>query len=125
MKAVILKNNYNKYEINDLSGYTFKPRNKFIKNLTIVDKIYIKGILTKKIDKDIKRATRTIKLMLESNVTEISDCDMMLEELVRVAKNLEKKYMKYFTELEYFDLVKSIYFLNMEITAKKKIIIGE
>ena len=60
--------------------------------------------------------------MLKSNVTEISDCNIMLEELNRVAKNIEFKYMKYFNELEYFELVKTLYFLNMEITAKKKLL---
>ena len=122
MISLVVNNTFKTYEICDINGYKFKPRNKYINTLTIIDNNYIKKILTKKIQKDIKRATKTIKLMLKSNVTEISDCNIMLEELNRVAKNIEFKYMKYFNELEYFELVKTLYFLNMEITAKKKLL---
>lgn len=122
MISLVVNNTFKTYEISELNGYKFKPRNKYINTLTIIDNNYIKKILTKKIQKDIKRATKTIKLMLKSNVTEISDCNIMLEELNRVAKNIEFKYMKYFNELEYFELVKTLYFLNMEITAKKKLL---
>ena len=122
MISLVVNNTFKTYEISELNGYKFKPRNKYINTLTIIDNNYIKKILTKKLQKDIKRATKTIKLMLKSNVTEISDCNIMLEELNRVAKNIEFKYMKYFNELEYFELVKTLYFLNMEITAKKKLL---
>ena len=122
MISIVVNNAFKTYEISELNGYEFKPRNKYINTLTIIDNNYIKKILTKKIKRDIKRATKTIKLMLKSNVTEISDCNIMLDELNRVAKNIEFKYMKYFNELEYFELVKTLYFLNMEITAKKKLL---
>lgn len=122
MISIVVNNAFKTYEIRELNGYEFKPRNKYINTLTIIDNNYIKKILTKKIKRDIKRATKTIKLMLKSNVTEISDCNIMLDELNRVAKNIEFKYMKYFNELEYFELVKTLYFLNMEITAKKKLL---
>ena len=52
----------------------------------------------------------------------MDDCNIMINELIRIARNIETKYMMYFTELEYFDLIKEIYFLNMSINLKKKII---
>ena len=123
MKVVyIKKNKFNKK--NTLEGFKFKPRNKSINSLTIIKEELIKEILTKKITKDIKKATKAIRLMLKSNITEVSDCNIMIDELKRIASNLEKKYMKYFTEFEYFDLIKDIYYLNMEILTKKIIIEG-
>lgn len=123
MKVVyIKKNKFKKYKKSTLEGFNFKPRNKDIKSLTIINEYLIKEILTKKISKDIKKATKAIRLMLKSNVTEISDCNMMIDELNRIASKIEKKYMKYFTEFEYFDLIKDIYYLNMEILTKKIII---
>lgn len=125
MKVVyIKKNKFKKYKKNTLEGYKFKPRNKSISSLTIIKDELIKEILTKKITKDIKKATKAIRLMLKSNITEVSDCNIMIDELKRIASNLEKKYMKYFTEFEYFDLIKDIYYLNMEILTKKIIIEG-
>ena len=123
MKVVyIKKNKYKKYKINNIEGYKFKPRNKNIKSLIIVKESLIKEILTKKIKKDINKATKAIRLMLKSNITEVSDCNIMINELKRIASNIEKKYMHYFTEFEYFDLIKDIYYLNMEIISKKIII---
>lgn len=125
MKVVyIKKNKFKKYKKNTLEGFKFKPRNKSINSLTIIKEELIKEILTKKITKDIKKATKAIRLMLKSNITEVSDCNIMIDELKRIASNLEKKYMKYFTEFEYFDLIKDIYYLNMEILTKKIIIEG-
>ena len=125
MKVVyIKKNKFKKYKKNPLEGFKFKPRNKSINSLTIIKEELIKEILTKKITKDIKKATKAIRLMLKSNITEVSDCNIMIDELKRIASNLEKKYMKYFTEFEYFDLIKDIYYLNMEILTKKIIIEG-
>ena len=63
--------------------------------------------------------------MLKSNVTDINDCNIMINELVRISQIIEKKYMKYFSEFEYFELIKDIYYLNMEITSKKKLIKDE
>ena len=123
MKVVyIKKNKFKKYKIKTLEGFKFKPRNKNIKSFTIIKENLIKEILTKKISKDIKKATKAIRLMLKSNVTEVSDCNIMIEELNRIASKIEKKYMKYFSEFEYFDLIKDIYYLNMEILTKKIII---
>ena len=125
MKVVyIKKNKFKKYKKNTLEGFKFKPRNKSINSLTIIKEELIKEILTKKLTKDIKKATKAIRLMLKSNITEVSDCNIMIDELKRIASNLEKKYMKYFTEFEYFDLIKDIYYLNMEILTKKIIIEG-
>ena len=125
MKVVyIKKNKFKKYKKNTLEGFKYKPRNKNINSLIIIKDELIKEILTKKLTKDIKKATKAIRLMLKSNITEVSDCNIMIDELKRIASNLEKKYMKYFTEFEYFDLIKDIYYLNMEILTKKIIIEG-
>ena len=118
----VKENDYESFEYDNLDGFKFKPRNKDISNLEIIDKTLIKKVLIKKIDRDIKKSTKAIKLMLESNITEIEDCNIMINELKRIARNIEKKYMNYFTELEYFDLIKEIYYLDMEISLKKKML---
>ena len=125
MKVVLLKEkSFISYELCNIDGYKFKPK-KNIKNLVIVNIDLIKKILTRKINKDINKASKTIKLMLDSNATIVSDCIMMENELSRLIKKIDKKYKKYFTEFEYFDLIKSIYELNMEINLKKKFLESE
>lgn len=122
MNVVIDKNNEHlMYKINKIDGYKFKPRKK-IKNLIIVDKEFINKILTKKIKKDINRTIKTVKLMLDSNVTIINDCNIMIEEINRLLNNIENKYRKYFDEFDYFELIKELYILNMELDLKKKLI---
>ena len=115
MKVVLLyENNFINYNIGKLDGYGFKPR-KNINNLIIINEALIKLILTKKINKQINRARKTIELMINSEATIISDCEMMEKELSRLVNNIDKKYKKYFDEFEYFELIKSTYELNMEI----------
>lgn len=122
MNVVIDKNNEHlMYKINKIDGYKFRPRKK-IKNLIIVDKEFINKILTKKIKKDINRTIKTVKLMLDSNVTIINDCNIMIEEINRLLNNIENKYRKYFDEFDYFELIKELYILNMELDLKKKLI---
>ncbi len=122
MNVVIDKNNEHlMYKINKIDGYKFRPRKK-IKNLIIVDKEFINKILTKKIKKDINRTIKTVKLMLDSNVTIINDCNIMIEEINRLLNNIENKYRKYFDEFDYFELIKELYILNMELDLKKKFI---
>ena len=123
MKVVyIKKTNYKKYKLNNINGYSFKPKNKYIKNLIIVNTNLLKKILTIKLKKDIKNVDHIINLMIQSNVTDINDCNLMINEINRVTKNLENNYKTYFTEFEYFNYLKEIYKLNMEITTKKKLI---
>ncbi len=123
MKVVyIKKTNYKNYKLNNINGYSFKPKNKHIKNLIIVNTNLLKKILTIKLKKDIKNVDHIINLMIQSNVTDINDCNLMLNEINRVTKNLENNYKIYFTEFEYFNYLKEIYKLNMEITTKKKLI---
>lgn len=119
---IIKKNNFKQYELTDLEGYLFNPKNKSIKSLNIVDLEIIKKVLKKRIEKDIKKVGNAIKLMIKSNVTEISDCDMMINELNRLAKKFDIKYKHFFNELEYFDVIKEIYFWNMQILSKKILI---
>ena len=85
MEIVFVKeNSYDFFELDNLNGFKFKPRNKDIVNLEIIDRKLIKKILSKKISRDIDKSTKAIKLMLESNITEINDCDIMINELKRM-----------------------------------------
>ncbi len=120
----VRKSNYISYTYEVLNGYTFKPKRN-ISNLVIVDKNLIRIILSKKIKKNIKKLTKTINLIINSNVAIVSDCDMMRDEIFKLIKKTEKKYMKYFSEFEYFDLIKELYQLNMEINLKKSILENE
>lgn len=122
MKVVFKKNNkFVDYKIDDIEGYKFKPRKK-IKNLIIINREMINMILLKKIKKDINKVSITVKLMLDSNFTIVGDCNMMINEINRILKNIENKYRIYLDEFDYFELIKSLYGLNMELNLKKKLI---
>lgn len=122
MKVVFKKNNkFVDYKIDDIEGYKFKPRKK-IKNLIILNREMINMILLKKIKKDINKVSITVKLMLDSNFTIVGDCNMMINEINRILKNIENKYRIYLDEFDYFELIKSLYSLNMELNLKKKLI---
>lgn len=122
MKVVFKKNNkFVDYKIDDIEGYKFKPRKK-INNLIIINREMINMILLKKIKKDINKVSITVKLMLDSNVTIVGDCNMMINEINRILKNIENKYRVYLDEFDYFELIKSLYSLNMELNLKKKLI---
>ncbi len=123
MRIKLLKtNNFKTYNYNAVDGYKFTPKSKFIKNLIVIDDDMINIILKKKIKKDLNRAVIAIKLMLKSDVTEVSDCDMMINELNRIAIKLEDKYRLFFEKNEYFEIVKDIYYWNMQIKTKKTLI---
>lgn len=123
MKVVFLKNNnFKKYDINKLDGYHFKPRNKSIKSLIIIKEDFIKYILIKKIKREIMKVKKTIKLIINSNVTIIDDCIMMENEIIRISKKLEERYRTYFDEFQYFDFVKELYLLYSVISYKKKVL---
>ena len=123
MKVVFIKsNNLSNYKLYNIDGYLFKPRNKNIHSLKIVNNDMIKCILSKKIMKEITRTKKAVNLIINSNVTLVSDCDMMSQEIIRISKKLENNYRKYFSEFEYFELVKDLYFLNSEISLKRNLI---
>ncbi len=122
MKEVLNKNNdFKKYKIDNIKGYKFKPRKK-ITNLNIINNKLINKILIKKITKEIKKSEITVKLIIESNVAIKEDCIMMINEINRILLNIEKKYKEYFNEFEYFELIKKLYNLNMQLNLKRKII---
>lgn len=123
MKVEFIKNNnFSNYKLYNIDGFLFKPRNKNIHSLIIVNKDMINCILSKKIKKEILRTKKAVKLIINSDVSLISDCDMMSKEIIRISKKLENNYRKYFSEFEYFDLVKDLYFLNSEINLKRNLI---
>lgn len=127
MNYIVVQNNkFIKYRLFESknNGYKFYPK-KNINNLIIVNQSLIKTILEIRIRRDILKATKTINLMLGSSITLISDCDMMEKELFRLLKKIDNKYKKYFNEFEYFELIKDIYSLNMEILLKKKFLVSD
>lgn len=125
MKVVLLnENSFINYNVTKLNGYKFNPKRN-ITNLVIINEELLKLILTIKINKQINKIRKAIILMINSNATIISDCDMMEDELYKLVNNIEIKYKKYFDESEYFELIKSTYELNMEISLKKKVIANE
>lgn len=121
-KVFVKKNNFMEYKLFNLEGYLFNPRNKNINSLKIIDDFFIKNILSKKIKRDITRVKRAINLIVNSDVTIISDCDMMISELIKLTKKLDKKYRIYFNEFEYFERVKDLYVLNHIIRYKRKVL---
>lgn len=126
MKVVFIKNNcFDKYKLDSSVGYKFKPRRKNINSLVIKNNKLTKNILTIRLKKDIDNLEKTIKLMIKSNITEISDCILMDNEIKRIIKNINNKYLNYFNEFEYFDYIKKIYILNNVINLKKMLISRE
>lgn len=120
MKVVVIKNNcFDKYKLDNSIGYKFKPRRKNINSLTIKNNKLTKNILTIRLNKDIDNIEKTIKLMIKSNITETSDCILMYNEIKRIIKNINNKYLIYFNEFEYFEYIKKIYVLNQVINLKK------
>jgi len=105
-----------------LEGYLFNHKKKNISKLKNINKDFIEYILSKKIKREINKIKRAIKLIVESDVTIISDCDMMIEELIKLTKKLDKKYRNFFNEFEYFERVKDLYVLNHIIRYKKKVL---
>jgi len=126
MKVVFIENNnFNEYKIEKTEGYKFKPKRKNINTLIIQNNNLIKNILTKRIKKDIKNIENAINLMIKSNATESSDCILMINEIKRIIKNINNKYLNYFSEFEYFDYIKKIYILNNVINLKRMLIDSE
>ena len=123
MKVVFIKNNcFDKYKLDSSVGYKFKPRRKNIDSLVIKNNNLTKNILTIRLKKDIDNLEKTIKLMIKSNITENSDCILMDNEIKRIIKNINNKYLNYFNEFEYFEYIKKIYILNNVINLKKMLI---
>lgn len=123
MEVVFIKNNkFIKFDKYNVDGYKFIPRRKNIDSLTIVNNNIINYVLNKKINREIKKVDKTIKLMINSDVTLVSDCDMMEEELKRLINIIVSKYMNFFDEFEFFQYIKNIYVLNKVINLKKKMI---
>jgi len=126
MKVVFIKNNcFDKYKLDSSVGYKFKPRRKNIDSLVIKNNNLTKNILTIRLKKDIDNLEKSIKLMIKSSITETSDCILMDNEIKRIIKNINNKYLNYFNEFEYFDYIKKIYVLNNVINLKKMLIDSE
>ena len=126
MKVVFIKNNlFDKYKLENNKGYKFKPRRKNINSLIVSNTDLTKNILSIRLNKDISNLEKTINLMIKNNVTEISDCILMDNEIKRIIKNINNKYLNYFNEFEYFEYIKKIYILNNVINLKKMLIDSE
>lgn len=123
MKVVFIKNNeFVSFKSFGFDGYVFKPRNRNINSLIVVNNDLIKSILSRKISNEVRNIKKIVSMMIDSDITIVDDCDMMIREIVKVSKKLENKYRIYFSEFEYFELVKDLYSLNMEILLKKKLL---
>lgn len=126
MKVVFIKNNcFNKYKLDSIDGYKFKPRRKNIDSLVIKNNKLTKNILTIRLKKDIDNLEKSIKLMIKSSITETSDCILMDNEIKRIIKNINNKYLNYFNEFEYFDYIKKLYILKNVINLKKMFIVSK
>ena len=124
MKVVFLKNKNVEFKYNQINGYKFKPKNKNIKSLVVINNDILECILIKKINREIKKIKKAVKLIIKCDVTIEKDCDIMLEEIFRLTKRLENNYRIYLDEFDYFEIVKDLYFLYQSLNCKKKIIRG-
>ena len=124
MKVVFLKNKNVEFKYNQINGYKFKPKNKNIKSLVVINNDILACILIKKINREIKKIKKAVKLIIKCDVTIENDCDIMLEEIFNLTKRLENNYRIYLDEFDYFEIVKDLYFLYQSLNCKKKIIRG-
>lgn len=124
MKVVFLKNKNLVYKYNQTNGFKFKPKNKNINSLVVVNNDILEFVLIKKINKDINKIKKAVKLIINSDVAIVDDCDIMLEEVYRLSRRLEHHYRIYLDEFDYFEIVKDLYFLYQSLNCKKKIIRG-
>ena len=77
--------------------------------------------LLKKINKEVLNCEKAVNLIIKSNVAIESDCDIMVEEMIRIIHKLDN-YLLYFSEFEFFDIIKKIYLLYQVVILKKRLI---
>ena len=126
---LLVKNNkfkkIKKISIKKLKGFSFKPKNKSLKNGIKIDKLVIinpsftETILKKKIKNRLELYLRfIISLLDEDDDTDITDLRAALNDLTRYRQIIEKKYLLYLDKKYSEMLLKKIDMLEEELKMK-------
>ena len=128
---LLVKNNkfqkIKKINLKKLKGFSFKPKNKSLKNgvkvnkLVIINPSFTETILKKKIKNRLELYLRfIISLLDEDDDSDITDLRAALNDLTRYRQIIEKKYLLYLDKKYGEMLLKKIDMLEEEL--KKKIV---
>ena len=128
---LLVKNNkfqkIKKVNVKKLKGFSFKPKNKSLKNgvkvnkLVIINPSFTETILKKKIKNRLELYLRfIISLLDEDDDSDITDLRAALNDLTRYRQIIEKKYLLYLDKKYGEMLLKKIDMLEEEL--KKKIV---
>lgn len=129
-KGILLvkKNKFQKIKkinLKKLKGFSFKPKNKSLKNgvqvnkLVIINPSFTETILKKKIKNRLELYLRfIISLLDEDDDTDITDLRAALNDLTRYRQIIEKKYMLYLDKKYAEMLFKKIDMLEEELKMK-------
>ena len=115
----------NKINLKKLKGFSFKPKNKSLKNgvqvnkLVIINPSFTETILKKKIKNRLELYLRfIISLLDEDDDTDITDLRAALNDLTRYRQIIEKKYLLYLDKKYAEMLLKKIDMLEEELKMK-------
>ena len=129
-KGILLvkKNKFQKIKkisLKKLKGFSFKPKNKSLKNgvqvnkLVIINPSFTETILKKKIKNRLELYLRfIISLLDEEDDTDITDLRAALNDLTRYRQIIEKKYLLYLDKKYAEMLLKKIDMLEEELKMK-------
>ena len=128
---LLVKNNkfqkIKKINLKKLKGFSFKPKNKSLKNgvkvnkLVIINPSFTETILKKKIKNRLELYLRfIISLLDEDDDSDITDLRAALNDLTRYRQIIEKKYLLYLDKKYGEMLLRKIDMLEEEL--KKKIV---
>lgn len=128
---LLVKNNkfqkIKKINLKKLKGFSFKPKNKSLKNgvkvnkLVIINPSFTETILKKKIKNKLELYLRfIISLLDEDDDSDITDLRAALNDLTRYRQIIEKKYLLYLDKKYGEMLLRKIDMLEEEL--KKKIV---
>ena len=129
-KGILLvkKNKFQKIKkisLKKLKGFSFKPKNKSLKNgvqvnkLVIINPSFTETILKKKIKNRLELYLRfIISLLDEDDDTDITDLRAALNDLTRYRQIIEKKYLLYLDKKYAEMLLKKIDMLEEELKMK-------
>ena len=126
---LLIKNNkfqkIKKISLKKLKGFSFKPKNKSLKNgvqvnkLVIINPSFTETILKKKIKNRLELYLRfIISLLDEEDDTDITDLRAALNDLTRYRQIIEKKYLLYLDKKYAEMLLKKIDMLEEELKMK-------
>ena len=119
MKYKVKKKNkvFEVLEISPLKGYKFTPKNKDIKNITLINDKLINKVLTIKIESMFKRLLMIVNDAFNSDDNPDGTA-IALDEILMVKNNIKNKYAKFLKEEKELLYLKKLGLLEEEMMMK-------